>query len=849
MQIIPSAKNIKANLAGAINGDVASAGDHAGGIFGSKLVGAIKGILASAALGKAISKSITAGGELQQSLGGIETLFKENADAVITAAQSAYKEAGMSANEYMEAVTGFSASLIQSMGGDTKAAAEMADIALKDMSDNANKMGSDMESIKNAYQGFAKQNYTMLDNLKLGYGGTKSEMERLLADAQKLTGVKYDISNLADVYSAIHVIQGELGIAGATALEAESTLTGSFGAMKAAFTDFLGNLALGRDVQQSLENLTDSTTVFLGKNLLPAVGRVLSGLPTVVRGAFSAAVKGLNAAADNADTIVQQGKELVMGVGDAIISALPSLAGAAVKLAGSFIKSIVSEIDGASPSMLDAGFQLLGEVSSGLLQGLPELIEAAAEISDSLLASILEAIPEMLDSGVVLAASFAQGIGDNFHGVLEVGSSMIASLLDTIATFLPDILISGADAIQDFALGLLSEMPSVIGAAQTILDGLMESILYVLPDILDAGFRFLEGFSNGLLDGLPGMIESITEIVDSLLSELLAKLPSLLDMGTRMTGNFAQGLADNLPAVLEAASSMLFSLLDTLLAYLPDLLDSGVSAVNSFVTGLLNSLPSVISGAGEILVGLLGFILDALPDFLDAGMKMIGNLAFGLLDNLPAIISSIGEVLASLRAKIGEHLPELLQKGIELIGQLAAGLIRAIPKILKAIPQIITSLKDAFGKYDWGEIGKNIISGIAKGIKNYAGTLLKAAKDAASEALGSVKKFLGINSPSRRFRDEVGAQIPPGAAIGIKENTKPLVEAMEDLSDLAVDSFAVDLQYGAKVAPAAAPAASYGGHQITINVYGSPNQDENELAEIVIAKLDTYFSRREACFA
>lgn len=272
VQIIPSAKGISGKLKQAI----APEAEPAGSSFGGKLVGTIKKTIAGAAIGKALSVSISEAADLEQSLGGIETLFKDSADKVKANAAQAYKTAGMSANKYMEITTSFSASLLSSLGNDTSKAANVADMAMTDMSDNANKLGTNMESIQDAYQGFAKQNYTMLDNLKLGYGGTKTEMERLLADAQKITGVKYDINNLSDVYSAIHVIQGELGITGTTAKEAASTLSGSFKSMKAAFKNVMGEIALGMDVGPAISALADTVVTYLG-NLIPAIWNVLSG--------------------------------------------------------------------------------------------------------------------------------------------------------------------------------------------------------------------------------------------------------------------------------------------------------------------------------------------------------------------------------------------------------------------------------------------------------------------------------------------------------------------------------------------------------------------------------------------
>ena len=282
VQLIPSARGITGKIQSILDPEASAAGQSAGQSLGSSLVSVMTKVIAAAGIGKAFSAAISEGAALQQSLGGIETLFKGSADKVKGYANEAYKTTGLSANAYMENVTGFSASLLQSLGGDTNKAAETANMAMIDMSDNANKMGTSMESIQLAYQGFAKQNYTMLDNLKLGYGGTKQEMQRLLADAEKLTGVKYDINNLSDVYSAIHAIQENLDITGTTAREAATTFTGSFESMKAAAQNVLGKLALGEDILPSLHALLKTTSTFLFDNFLPMVGNIFSGLGLVL---------------------------------------------------------------------------------------------------------------------------------------------------------------------------------------------------------------------------------------------------------------------------------------------------------------------------------------------------------------------------------------------------------------------------------------------------------------------------------------------------------------------------------------------------------------------------------------
>ena len=283
MQIIPSARGISDGIAKAVVPESAKAGHTAGVSLGSKLAKAASAAIAAAGIGKAIAASISEGGKLQQSIGGVETLFKSSAGTVKKYAQEAYRTTGVSANKYMENVTSFAASLVSSLGGNTKKAAKLANTAMTDMGDNANKMGTDMDLITQTYQSLARGNYAMLDNLKLGYGGTKSEMERLMRDAEKLTGEHYTVGDFADTVKAIHAVQEHLGITGTTAKEAATTLEGSFNSMKASFQDVLGNLSDGElDITPSLNALATTTSNFLFNNFLPMIGRVFKNLPGAI---------------------------------------------------------------------------------------------------------------------------------------------------------------------------------------------------------------------------------------------------------------------------------------------------------------------------------------------------------------------------------------------------------------------------------------------------------------------------------------------------------------------------------------------------------------------------------------
>ncbi|MCC9745784.1 PblA, partial [Streptococcus agalactiae] len=360
VQIMPSAKGISGSISNALSPEASSAGSSAGGLIGGKLIGVLGSVIAAAKIGemvtKAISSSISEGAALQQSLGGVETLFKSNANLVKKYADEAYKTTGLSANAYMESVTGFSASLLQSLGGDTAKAAKVANMAMIDMADNSNKMGTSMESIQYAYQGFAKQNYTMLDNLKLGYGGTQEEMKRLLSDAQKLTGKKYDISNLSDVYEAIHAIQGKIGITGTTAKEAATTFTGSFEAMKAASKNLLGKMALGEDIKPSLKALFDTTSNFVLNNFIPMLTNVFKGFGSVIYLTFSELIPQIvSFMQTSGPSILASGVNFIVNFVNGFLAAYPSFKAAAGKIFTDFVAFVVQSI----PNLLRAGATII----------------------------------------------------------------------------------------------------------------------------------------------------------------------------------------------------------------------------------------------------------------------------------------------------------------------------------------------------------------------------------------------------------------------------------------------------------------------------------------------------------
>lgn len=644
--------------------------------------------------------------DYEQLTGGIETLFGSAYDQVMADAKNAYSTSGQSANEYMETVSMMAAALKQSTNTESEAA-KAANNAVIDMADNASKMGSSMESIQNAYQGFSKQNYTMLDNLKLGYGGTKQEMERLLEDAEKLTGIHYDINQLDDVYAAIHAIQEDLGITGTTAEEAMHTIEGTANATKAAWENVLTAIAGGGDLSEAMDSLV--TAVF----------------------------------------------------GD-------------------------------------------GSDGSGLLANIIPRIQAT-----------LEGIADFIGQA---APMFAERI----PGVIE--------------QLLPPLL----EAVGALVTGLASAIP-----------GILEGLWNIL---LEAGTQLVNQLSTGWQGGIGTFISTIGSGMNTALTTVLAAIPQMLQAGIQIIQNVASGIANGLPNIVSAISNVITQLVSTISTYGPQILAKGVELITNLMSGMQQTTARVISAAGEIIAQLLDALLDGLPQMLDAGVQLIQNVANGTIQNIPAAASAAAQAVAKIIATIGEHLPEILEKGIEIIAKLAAGIIEGIPKAVATVPKIFSEIASAFKGQDWLSIGGNIIQGIGNGIRNGVGAIADAARSAAASALDAAKRFLGISSPSKRFRDEVGAMMMAGAGIGIEDNV-PIAQvstAIDRMMDAAKDGIEeLDIPVGVSAEGNRGRLnGSQGGYgEITVNVYGSETMSVRELADAVMERIQTLTDRRVAVWA
>ena len=513
VQVIPSAKGIGGMLKKSMGGDFDSAGQSLGTSLGSK----IKKALIAAGIGKALKTAIFEGAKLEQSLGGVETLFKGSAGRVKQYASQAFKTAGMSANEYMENVTSFSAAMISSLGGNTKKAAQLSNQAITDMSDNANKMGSDISMITQTYQSLARGQYQMLDNLKLGYGGTKGEMQRLLNDAEKLTGKKYDISNFSDVTQAIHAIQTEMGITDTTAKEAASTISGSFNMMKASAKDFLGNLTLGRDVSKSMENLVASTGTFLS-NLLPALGNIAKGLVNVIGTTFP---------------------QLFSQIGKSLGANMPGLISKGLSMITQFTASLRNN----AGKFISAGMDMLLKLAQGFARSMPVLIQKIPQIVTNIAGIINDNAPKVLATGVKIIITLAKGLIQAIPTLIANIPQILRAMWNAFTAF--NWISLGGTLVSSIGGAIKGGAGTLFSAAKSLCTAILNALANLPTFLFNAGataiVHMIQGFRSawGVITSIGGrIVVAIISGLASLASNMWSKAKGAI---SRMKSAFTSG--------------------------------------------------------------------------------------------------------------------------------------------------------------------------------------------------------------------------------------------------------------------------------------------------------------------
>lgn len=532
VQIIPSAQGMSGAISNIYDPESEKAGESGGDSFAKKFVSVASKVIAMAGIGKIISASLDAGGDLQQSFGGLETIYGDAADAAKNYANLA-AQAGISANDYAENAVSFGAALKSAFGGDTAKAAEAANLAIMDMADNSAKFGTDIGAVQSAYQGFAKGNYTMLDNLKLGFGGTKTEMERLLKTAQEITGVEYNIDNLGDVYEAIHVIQNELGVAGVAADEAKTTLSGSFGAMQAAASNFLASLSLGGDVSGTLSQLASATSTWLFGNFLPMIGNIMMSLPEVISTAINTGLP----------MFLESGKGILTSISEGLVTGLPTLIETGLPLLLGFTEGLRANFG----TLVDSGIELLMNLGNGLIQALPTLITYVPQIVSNIAGLINDNAPKLLMAGLTLIVNLVKGLWDNRQVILDnmgnilkavwdvvtainwvqLGGNVIKFISDgvkNLATSIPNALKNIGKSAWNGLKGInwTSLGSTIINLIKTGISNLLSAIPTALKGIGTTAWNAFKGIRWGSLGAniISGIISGISGAAGSLFSSL-----------------------------------------------------------------------------------------------------------------------------------------------------------------------------------------------------------------------------------------------------------------------------------------------------------------------------------------
>lgn len=760
-----------------------------GGVAVKVFAGATAAVSTGVAGFAALSKSaLDAVGDFEQLKGGIETLFgaqgtqsveeyaqlvgksvdevqdeykalMETQEAALENADKAYKTAGLSANAYMETVTSFAASLKQSLG-DEKAwqLADYADKAVIDMSDNANKMGTNMESIQNAYQGFAKQNYTMLDNLKLGYGGTKEEMQRLLADAEKLAGYKagtFDVSNFADIVDAIHIVQDELGITGTTAKEAATTIQGSVSSMKASWENFLTGSGSVDELVDSVSTAAGVIVDNLGEiiprlaqtlpKLISKVGKMLPDLleqllPSLIEGATALVQGFVTVLPVLIETMLPSLIDGVISVVTMMVEELPSILSAFSEVIPMLIEAVMTML----PLLIEAGIQIVQQLALGILEELPSILSSLSEVIPMMIEAIMTMLPLLIETGGQILLQLATGIVQELPSILESLRELIPMMVDAVMAMLPQILEAGIQIIIQLAQGIAQALPDLIPQIVDVVLTIVEVLLDNIDLIIDAGIELIIGLAVGLVSAVPRLIERIPEIFTKLVQAIISNAPKLSEAVGQLTEMIIQMLPGIIEAIINGLMALGASLWDKVLypAYTKfsdwalEIVEKGKEAASAFiekVVEFIQNLPETVAyWLGYVCVKTALWTQEMIAKAAAAGSMFVQKIV-DFIKNLP---SKVMEWLTSVITKVVSFKLQLTNKA----GEAGKSFCDKITNALRDLPKTMAN------------IGRNIVTGIWNGISSGWSWLVDGVKNLANSLFDGAKAALGIHSPSRKFK-------------------------------------------------------------------------------------------------
>lgn len=727
----------KNNVSSAISGAMDEANSVASGGV-SKLSGVMKGVggvaltvgkAALAGLGAAATgisalgtKAVSEYANYEQLVGGVETLFKDSSDKVVQYANNAYQSAGMSANSYMETVTGFSASLLQSLGGDTAKAAEQANMAVIDMSDNANKMGTDITMIQNAYQGFAKQNYTMLDNLKLGYGGTKQEMERLLADAEKISGVKYDISSFADITSAIHVMQQEMGIAGTTSKEASTTIEGSINSMKGAWSNLLtGMVDNTQNIDVLIGNFADSIFT-VADNLVPRISQVLDGISSVVEKLIP---------------------EIASKVPDMMNQLLPSVVNGAVSLVNAFVAAapgVLSAIVGILPTLISG----IETIFVGLIDAIPALIQAICDVLPTLIPVLVGAVTNMI-----------MAIVDNFSNIVNPILNAIPEILGAIA----QALVANAPALLVGLFQLFSELMTVqgklvftiIGSIPQIIVGIGKGIVEGIPKLLQAVGSLLSStwdYCVYFFGFFWNIIKSWIDLIVEIVMAVFPNIQSFISNAWEVIKNIFSTAFEAIRTFFVNAFNAYLNIVKSVLNFIKNVFTTVFTAIKTAVTAYFNFYKTIITNA-----------LNFIKNIVTTVWNSVKNVFITVLNSIKTVVSNVWNNITTAVRNSMSRLLNTVRNGFNNVKSHITGLAK----------QAVT----------WG---KDMIQGIIDGIKSK----ISAVGDAAKGVANTIKSFLHFSVPDEGPLTDYETWMPDfidGMVKGIENNKYRLVDSVKGMAN------------------------------------------------------------------
>lgn len=822
--------------------DTEKAGDQADGASGklSNLAGILgKGLVAGAKAAAAgiaaavtgisvLAKNALQGyAEYEQLVGGVETLFGTGGKSleeyaasvgksttavsaeykqlelaqktVMTNAAKAYRTAGLSANEYMETATSFSAALIQGLNGDTKKAADVTDMAIQDMSDNMNKMGSSMESIQNAYQGFAKQNYTMLDNLKLGYGGTKTEMERLLADAQEISGVKYDISNLSDVYEAIHVIQTEMGITGTTSKEAASTIQGSVGMVKSAWSNLVTSLGdENADFGLLISELVDSAMI-AADNIIPRIEIIIDNIATAVTTIapkiaeklpqiISRILPPMIAAATQLITSISQQlpmllqavlPSLISGVTQ-VLSALVGQLPAVLTIISDAMPLLIDAILTILPELITTGLTLIAQLAFGIADALPTLIPTIVDVVLQIVDTLIDNIDLLIDAAIALIMGLADGLIQALPILLQKAPDIITKLVNALVDKAPDLLLAAIELVAELANGILMNLGKILAAGGQIILSLADGIWGAISTVIDACKGVGEEIGLTIYDFIHGASEWGKDLIDNFVGGIKKKIQAVTDVCTRIAGKiksflgfsepdegplsdfhtyapdmmklFADGIGQN-EGLISGKMQALASTVANLTRGLKDTAVNIWTSMQNGISGIVDRIKSFISAAWDGIKSTTSAVLGVIGQTVSNSLNAVRNTVATIINAVRSVISSVLNAIQTTVSNIWNNIRNAISNAMNAIRTNISNIWNSVKSAVSgAITGIRTTIVNGFESavdyikslpsqaLQWG---KDIIGGIVNGIKSK----VSAVTDAVSGVAGKIKSFLHFSVP------------------------------------------------------------------------------------------------------